>query len=70
VNPHEKAPVLSAVSEPVEQPVIVTPSKNSNASGVDTENPVPEIVTVAHNGPCPGAIVTVSGVTMNDPVAD
>jgi hypothetical protein len=45
--------------------MIVTPSKNSNASGVDTENPVPETVPVAPTGPCPGVTVIASVVTVN-----
>ena len=50
-KPHENAPELSVVSEPLEQPVIATSSNTSDASGVITENPVPETVTGAPNGP-------------------
>jgi hypothetical protein len=48
------APVTSAVSEPLVQLEIATPSNTSEASGVETENPDPDTVTVAPIGPCPG----------------
>jgi hypothetical protein len=70
VNSHEKAPVLPAVSEPVEQLLIATPSNTSDVRVVETENPDPEAVTVAPTGPFPGVAESVRAVTVNDPIAD
>jgi hypothetical protein len=44
-------PVPPVVNEPFVQLVIVTPSKTSDFSVVDTEKPVPATVTVAPTGP-------------------
>jgi hypothetical protein len=69
LNVHENAPVEFAVNEPDVQVVIVTPSNTSDASATDSENPVPDTVTVAPFGPWPGEAVIVGVVTVNDAVA-
>jgi hypothetical protein len=51
LNVQLKDPVPLAVSEPLVQLVIVTPSKTRDFSGVDGENPVPATVTLAPTGP-------------------
>ncbi len=55
-NPHEKAPAASEVVEPLVHAATVTPS-NVSATGWETEKPVPETVTAAPTGPCPGPTV-------------
>ncbi len=62
-------PVPSVVRLPLVQLVIVTESKTSDDSAVDTEKPVPATVTVAPIGPCPGDTVIAGVVTVNTPVA-
>jgi hypothetical protein len=54
---------------PTEQLEIVTPSNTSDASVFDTENPVPEIVTVAPIGPCFGLTVIFGVVAVKVPLA-
>jgi hypothetical protein len=51
------------------QLVIVTPSNTSDVSVTDTENPVPDTVTVAPTGPWVGDTVTAGVVTVNVPLA-
>ncbi|MGA7649979.1 MAG: hypothetical protein WBW40_04655 [Thermoplasmata archaeon] len=53
---------------PTEQLVIVTPS-NSSPTTLETENPVPDTVTVAPTGPCFGLTEIAGVVTVNFPVA-
>ena len=60
------APVAPVVNEPDVQLGIVTPSNTNDASTVETENPVPETVTVAPTGPWPGVTVIAGVVTVND----
>ena len=48
---HEKLPPLPVVNEPVVQLVIVMSSNTNDVSAVETENPVPDTVTVAPTGP-------------------
>ncbi len=62
-------PVPSVVRLPLVQLVIVTESKTSDDSAVDTEKPVPATVTVAPIGPCPGVTVIRGVVTVNVPPA-
>ena len=50
-NVQLNAPVTSVVSEPLAQLAIVTASNTSEASGVETEKPLPDTVTVAPIGP-------------------
>jgi hypothetical protein len=65
-----KPPVPSVVNEPPPgQVVMVTPSKTSDASADDTENPVPDTVTVAPNGPWSGITVIEGVVMVNSAVA-
>jgi hypothetical protein len=48
----ENIPVAVVVREPrIGQELIISPSNDSDASGVDTENPVPEMVTGDPTGP-------------------
>ena len=49
-NVHEKAPETSVPSEPVTQLEMITPS-NTSATVLETENPLPETITVAPTGP-------------------
>jgi hypothetical protein len=49
-NVHEKAPEESVPNEPLEQLETDTPSK-TRPTVLDSENPVPETVTVAPTGP-------------------
>jgi hypothetical protein len=53
---------------PMEQLEMVTPSKTS-PTGLETEKPVPDTVTVAPTGPCFGLTVIFGVVTVNFPVA-
>ena len=69
VNVHENVPDPSVVSPPAEQLEIAMLSKTSEASGADTENPVPATVTVAPTGPCPGVTVIAGRVTVKEPLA-
>ena len=69
LNTQLNAPVAPVVSEPLVQLEMVTPSKTSDASAVDTEKPVPDTVTVAPSGPCPGVTVIDGVVSVNVPVA-
>ncbi len=62
-------PDAPVVSEPERQLEIRTPSNTSDSSGADTENPVPDTVTVAPTGPWPGATESVGVVTVNEAVA-
>ena len=68
-NVQLKAPAPSAVREPLVQLVIVTESNTIDDSAVDTENPIPDTVTVAPMGPWPGVTVIAGAVTVNVPVA-
>jgi hypothetical protein len=68
-NVHENVPVALAVNEPDVQVVIVTPSNTSDVSATDTENPVPDTVTVAPTGPWVGDTVIAGVVTVNVPLA-
>ena len=70
VNAQEMAPVLPALSDPVVHWVIVTASNTREVTIFETENPVPDTVTAAPTGPCPGATVIVSAVTLNVAWAD
>jgi hypothetical protein len=65
LNVHENVPVALVVSEPDVQLVIVTPSNTSDVSATDTENPVPDTVTVAPTGPWVGDTVIAGVVTVN-----
>ncbi len=64
VNVQLKAPAPPAVKEPLVQLAIVTPSKTSPTALV-TEKPVPETVTAAPMGPCPGVTAIAAVVTVN-----
>jgi hypothetical protein len=64
------APTVFVVSEPFVQWVIFTPSKFRDDSAVETENPVPETVTVAPCAPEEGEIVIFGVVTVNVPDAE
>jgi len=64
LNVHVNTPVPPVVKEPLVQLAIVTPSKTSPTALV-TENPVPEIVTVAPTGPWVGLTVIAGVVTVN-----
>ena len=66
---HVNAPLVLAVNEPAVQLTIVFPSNTNDASAVDTENPVPDTVTVAPTGPWLGVTVILGIVTVNVPVA-
>jgi hypothetical protein len=68
-NVQLNAPVAPVVNEPDVQLGIVTPSNTNDASTVETENPVPETVTVAPTGPWPGVTVIAGTVTVNVPLA-
>jgi hypothetical protein len=61
-------PVASVVRVPLVQAVTVTPSM-TKPTVLDTEKPVPDTVTVAPAGPCPGDTVMVGVVTVNVPPA-
>jgi hypothetical protein len=61
-------PVAPVVTEPPAQFEIVSPSKTS-PTGLCTEKPVPDAVTVAPTGPWVGLTVTLSFVAVNLPVA-
>ena len=63
------APEAPVVSDPAVQLVTLTLSKTSEASGVETEKPEPETVTVAPIGPWPGETRSVGTVTVKLPVA-
>jgi hypothetical protein len=67
-NVQLNAPVAPVVREPLVQVEIVTPSR-TNPTGVVTEKPVPETVTVAPVGPWPGVTAIAVVVTVNVPVA-
>ncbi len=69
LNVQVNAPVVPVVREPLVQLVIVTESKTSDDSAVDTEKPVPETVTLAPTGPCVGVTVIAGVVTVNVPPA-
>ena len=69
LNAQEKLPLLSVVSDPVVQLVIAIPSNTSDANAVETENPVPDTVTVAPTGPWLGDTVMAGVVIVNDAVA-
>ncbi len=68
-NVQVNAPLVPVVREPLVQLVIVTESKTSDDSAVDTEKPVPETVTLAPTGPCVGVTVIACVVTVNVPPA-
>ncbi|MGD0588658.1 MAG: hypothetical protein ABSA63_07720 [Thermoplasmata archaeon] len=65
LNVQLNAPVAPVVKEPLVQLVIETESNTSDTRAVDTENPVPEIVTVAPTGPWVGFTVIADAVTVN-----
>ena len=67
---HENAPELLVVRDPLEQPMIATPSNTNDASKFETEKPAPESVTPVPTGPCAGETAMDSGVTLNVAVAD
>ncbi|MGC2289151.1 MAG: hypothetical protein WA688_04765 [Thermoplasmata archaeon] len=58
-------PVPLVVKEPLVHIVIVTPSKTRDFNFIDTENPVPETVTVAPTKPVAGLTVILGVVTVN-----
>jgi hypothetical protein len=62
-------PVTSVESDPDTHEEIVTPSKTSDASVAETENPDPDTVTVAPIGPWEGITVIDTEVTVNAPIA-
>jgi hypothetical protein len=68
-NVQLKAPVCPVVKEPFAQLTMVLVANKSEANGVDTENPVPDTVTVAPTGPWAGLTETVGVVTVNTPEA-
>ncbi len=68
-NVHANTPVALVVREPLVQVVTVTESNTSEDSAVDTENPVPDIVTLAPMGPWDGLTVIAGVVTVNVPAA-
>jgi hypothetical protein len=65
-----KDPVALVVNDPVVQLVIVTPSKSNDRSEVETENPVPETVTVEPGRPSLGCTERHGCVTLNFVEAD
>ena len=69
LNPQLNAPVPPVVNEPLVQAEILTESKTSDASAVETEKPVPETMTAAPTGPFFGLTVIAGFVTVNVPVA-
>jgi hypothetical protein len=68
-NVHVNAPVPLVVRDPMIQVVIAWESNTSDASGVDSEKPVPDTVTFAPSGPWVGPTVIVGVVTANAPAA-
>ena len=62
-------PFPFAVNEPLVQALIVTASKTSDFRFFETENPVPDTVTVVPTGPFFGVTVIAGVVTLNFPVA-
>jgi hypothetical protein len=65
-NVQLNAPVPPVVSEPVVHAAIVTESKTSECSGVETEKPVPDTVTVDPTGPWVGfTVIAGLAVTVN-----
>ena len=68
-NVQDRPPELLVVREPLVQLEIDTPSTTNEASVVETENPVPETVTVAPIGPALGDTVIAGVVTVKTPVA-
>lgn len=68
LNVQLNAPLALDMSDPLVQAVITFESKTS-PTPLDTENPVPETVTVAPMGPWPGVTVIAGVVTVNEPVA-
>jgi hypothetical protein len=69
LNVQLNVPVAPVVSDPTVQLVIALLSKVKDASAVETENPVPETVTVAPMGPWVGLTVIAGVVTVNAPIA-
>ena len=65
-NVQLNVPSLFVVSEPVIQLVIAIESSTSDASGVETENPVPFTVTVSPDRPWVGVTVMAGAVTRNE----
>jgi hypothetical protein len=63
-------PDTDEVSEPELQAVTATASNSREATGEETENPLPETVTGDPTGPCPGVTVRVGEVTVKLPVAE
>jgi hypothetical protein len=63
------APDASVVRDPLEQVEMTTESKTNDPRAVETENPVPDTVTVAPTGPCVGFTTTLGTVTANAPFA-
>jgi hypothetical protein len=68
LNVQPNAPVVSVVRVPLVQVVIATPPM-TKPTVLDTEKPVPDTVTVAPTGPCPGDTVMVGVVKVNVPPA-
>ena len=64
-NVQLNVPVLPVVSDPLAQLEMAAESKTNEERGVDTENPVPETVTVAPTGAWGGFTVIVGVVTVN-----
>jgi hypothetical protein len=69
VKEHENAPDESVERLPDVQLLTATPSKSSDASVEETENPVPATVTRAPWGPCTGVTERDGVVTVKVPVA-
>ena len=69
LNEQLNAPVAPVVRDPDEQLATVTPSNTREASGLDTEKPVPATVTAEPVGPWPGVTVIAGTVTLNEPSA-
>jgi hypothetical protein len=66
VTVHEKVPVALTVAS---QPVTLAPLPMVVATVVPGVNPAPVTVTETPLGPCPGAIVTLGVVRVNEAVA-
>jgi hypothetical protein len=62
---HANAPVAPVRSDPDAQVETVTPSKTKLAIPVETENPIPEIVTLVPTGPWLGDAESDTAVTVN-----
>jgi hypothetical protein len=68
-NVHENAPVLFVVRLPCTQLPTGWPPNEKDSKAVETENPVPETVTLDPTGPCIGEATIDASVSVNSAVA-